>query len=195
MKKEELVVLVDAENNVIGTAPKATVHTADTPLHRAFSCFVFRSNGNMVLQQRAGVKVTWPLIWSNACCGHPLPDETNVHAVSRRLRFELGLTVPENEIHEVLPNFQYKATLHGVMENEICPVFVVFSDAEMNPNEAEVETTKELPWNNFIAQLLDPNDAQHDGLSVWCRQEAALLATSETFQSLWQLHINDPQTA
>lgn len=37
----ELVVLVDEENNIIGTMPKSEVHSANTPLHRAFSVFLF----------------------------------------------------------------------------------------------------------------------------------------------------------
>lgn len=38
---EELVVLVDEHNNEIGTMPKLAAHSANTPLHRAFSIFLF----------------------------------------------------------------------------------------------------------------------------------------------------------
>lgn len=60
---QEIVVLVDDANNVLGTAPKATVHTDSTPLHRAFSCFCFRRDGKLLTQRRALHKITWPGMW------------------------------------------------------------------------------------------------------------------------------------
>lgn len=47
---EELVVLIDEDNNEIGTAPKATIHRKKTPLHRAFSCFLFNKKGELLIQ-------------------------------------------------------------------------------------------------------------------------------------------------
>jgi len=46
-------------------------------LHRAFSVFLFNSEGKLLMQQRAAQKVTYPLFWTNTCCSHPLnlPDE------------------------------------------------------------------------------------------------------------------------
>ena len=71
----EEVVLLSNEGRAIGRANKAAVHTKNTPLHYAFSIFIFNSRGQMLVQQRAWSKPTWPSIWSNACCGHPLPGE------------------------------------------------------------------------------------------------------------------------
>ena len=36
----EFVHLCDVDGTVTGTAPKSEVHTTDTALHRAFSCYV-----------------------------------------------------------------------------------------------------------------------------------------------------------
>src|SRR5205823_3519011 len=88
----ELVILVDEQNNALGTTPKADVHGPTTPLHRGFSSFVFRSSDqHVLLQQRSAKKRTWPLMWSNSCCGHPGPGESNIGAAIRRLKYELGL--------------------------------------------------------------------------------------------------------
>ncbi|MGY8694123.1 MAG: NUDIX domain-containing protein, partial [Verrucomicrobiia bacterium] len=57
---------------------KNSVHTANTPLHSAFSIFLFDGKGNMLTQQRALSKKTWPGIWSNACCGHPASGESHL---------------------------------------------------------------------------------------------------------------------
>lgn len=73
---EEHVVLVNENNEVLGTAPKATVHTNNTPLHKAFSCFIFNSQGQLLLQQRSHIK-NLALVWSNSVCGHPSLNEDN----------------------------------------------------------------------------------------------------------------------
>ena len=84
------VILVDDDNRVLGTAPRSTVHTTETPLHRAFSCHVRRSDGRWLLSRRAVTKLTWPGGWTNAFCGPPQPDEDPVEAIVRHGRDELG---------------------------------------------------------------------------------------------------------
>lgn len=41
-------------------------------LHRAFSVFLFNSEGKLLLQQRSKDKITFALDWTNTCCSHPL---------------------------------------------------------------------------------------------------------------------------
>lgn len=42
-------------------------------LHRAFSVFLFRPcDGKLLLQRRADEKITFPGMWTNTCCSHPL---------------------------------------------------------------------------------------------------------------------------
>lgn len=183
---EELVVLVDESNTAIGTCPKALVHTGDTPLHRAFSCFVFNQRGELLLQQRSRTKKTWPLVWSNSCCGHPQPEESSLAAVGRRLKQELRLQ--PTQIFEVLPDYRYRAEHLGVVENEICPVYVCWSEQTPVLDPAEVEACRYTNWSDFIAALRDPTDTDFDGFSPWCREESLLLDESEQFQQLWKLH-------
>src|SRR3954452_12131048 len=103
MTSDERVVLLDDEHRPAGTMPKADVHGADTPLHLAFSVYVFDSRDRLLVTRRALAKLTWAGVWTNTCCGHVRPDETPAEAATRRLQEELGLTVSSLDL--VLPDF------------------------------------------------------------------------------------------
>lgn len=134
---EELVVLLDEAGREVGTARKAEVHGRDTPLHLAFSCYVFNPDGEVLLTRRALGKKTWAGVWSNSFCGHPMPAEPVHSAVSRRGRMELGLDV--DDLTLALPGFRYRATdVSGMVENEVCPVYLSTTAGQPQPNTDEV---------------------------------------------------------
>jgi isopentenyl-diphosphate delta-isomerase len=134
---EDMVVLLDEAGNQIGTAPKSGVHGADTSLHLAFSCYVFNDHGEVLITRRALTKQTWPGVWTNSFCGHPAPDEALTDAVSRRAGFELGLDLAGIEL--ALPLFRYRATdSSGIVENEVCPVYLATAAGDPVPNPDEV---------------------------------------------------------
>ena len=133
----ETVVLLSDDGSVIGTAPKDTVHTTDTPLHLAFSCHVFDAEGRVLVTRRALGKKTWPGVWTNAFCGHPAPGEDTAEAIMRRAERELGLAV--SDVRVALPDFRYRAVdASGIVENEICPVFTARATGELAAADDEV---------------------------------------------------------
>lgn len=75
MKDIELVVLADEFGKPSGTAVKSEVHTTDTPLHFAFSCYVRNNKGDLLITRRALSKKTWPGVWTNSACGHLMPGK------------------------------------------------------------------------------------------------------------------------
>lgn len=135
LNKEEEVVLVDEENNVLGYMGKLEAHKKAL-LHRAISVIIFNSKGEMLIQQRALTKYHWAGIWSNTCCSHPRKDESFKTAAERRLFEELGIKTPlKEEFH-----FIYKAydKPSGLTEWEYDTVFTgVFNDS-FNFNKEEV---------------------------------------------------------
>ena len=162
----ELVVLLDELGRPTGTAPKATVHTTDTPLHLAFSCWLLDEDGRVLLTRRAAVKRTWPGIWTNAFCGHPGPGEAIPEALHRRARQELGAAVAPPA--PALPDFRYRAVMaDGIVENEVCPVFTSRLLGPLRPDPAEVDDHR---WTSVPA-LLDAVAREPEAYSPWLREQ------------------------
>ncbi len=168
-RTRELVVLLDEAGRAVGTADKAGVHHAETPLHLAFSVHLFDSDGRVLVTRRALTKQTFPGVWTNSCCGHPGPGEDIADAVRRRVRQELGAEV--TDLRLVLPAFRYRAEQDGVVENEMCPVFVGSAAGPVDPDPAEVDSVSWEPWVDFRAGVLDGDRP----VSVWCREQVEQL--------------------
>ena len=167
----ESVVLLDEAGRALGTAAKAAVHHAETPLHLAFSCYLFNGAGEFLLTRRADTKRTWPGVWTNTCCGHPLPGEPVPDSVRRRLRQELGITAAELVL--VLPRFRYRARMaNGVLENEVCPVYAAYSDVPLDPDPAEVAETRWVDWGQFREAVRTGRQP----ISPWCAMQLVELA-------------------
>lgn len=139
---EERVVLVDGADRETGSMEKLAAHRDGGHLHRAFSILLFDANGRWLLQRRAAGKYHFPGLWTNACCSHPRPGESVADAAARRLREELGVTVPLEERFafvyradspaELLTEWEYDHVLTGVLPE----------GAALAPDPAEVEEVR-----------------------------------------------------
>ena len=171
---EELVVLLDEAGKPAGTMPKAQVHGPDTPLHLAFSVYLFDSGGRLLVTRRALGKRTWPGVWTNSCCGHPGPGEDPAAAAERRLGQELGLRPDRLEL--VLPDFTDRAVAaDGIVEHEVCPVFFAGIEGDPQPpptpDPEEVADWRWVPWAAFRAVAATAPWA----LSPWAVEQVAAL--------------------
>ena len=166
----EQVVLLDAAGRAVGTAPKAAVHTDRTPLHLAFSCYVFdgplERAPYLLVTRRAEHKRTWPGVWTNSFCGHPGPGEELAEAVRRRAHQELGVAL--TDLRLVLPAFRYTATMpDGTRENELCPVFAAVTSDAVHPDAEEVAEAAWVPWEAFADEVLTGART----VSPWCIEQ------------------------
>ena len=140
----EEVILVAPDGSAVGTALKSAVHTSDTPLHLAFSCYLLDRGGRVLVTRRALGKRTWPGVWSNSFCGHPAPGEQLDAALHRRVQQELGVSLRDLEL--ALPDFRYRAVdASGIVENELCPVYTAVIDETPLPDPDEIV---EWAWAN-----------------------------------------------
>lgn len=131
----EYVVLVDEQDNAIGTMEKQQAHVEGV-LHRAFSIFIFNSENKLLLQKRASSKYHCGGLWTNTCCSHPREKENILDAAKRRLHEEMGMRC---EIKPIF-SFVYKAEFeNGLTEHEFDHVFFGQSNQVPELNLEEVE--------------------------------------------------------
>lgn len=168
----DYVVLVTEKNEPLGTKEKLSAHSSDTPLHRGFSIFIFNDKKELLLQQRSNKKKTWPGVWTNSCCGHPMLEESVVDAAKRRLDFELR--VQAKDIAVILPDYRYRFEKDGIVENEICPVMIGYCDNQPTLNPDEVQAFRWIPWTEWVKET-KKNPKKY---SPWCVEETQLLVAS-----------------
>lgn len=100
----ETVFQVDQDDGIIGKLTKFAAHRINpsnqlAPLHRAFSVFLWNEQGHLLVQRRSAKKITFPLMWANSCCSHPIAEcpgeELGVDGVKlaaiRKIEHELGI--------------------------------------------------------------------------------------------------------
>lgn len=182
---DDMIVYCDESGAPTGTEQKLAAHDAETKRHLAFSVFLFNEKGELLLQQRALTKKTWPGVWSNTCCGHVMLHESTEAAAHRRLKYELGMRV--DKLHLILPDFRYCAEKDGVVENEVCPVFVGCTTAFPKPNPDEVNDVKWVDLERFVVEVADPAN----GYSPWAREEVELLVSKDGLARLMKTPKNE----
>lgn len=161
--EEVKVILVDENDNEVGFMPKTEAHQKAV-LHRAISVFLVNNAGEWLLQQRALGKYHSAGLWTNTCCSHPLPGESNVDAATRRLKEEMGI---ENCALTLLFTFTYNEELaNGLIEHEFDHVF--FGVCDQNPviNEMEVLSYKFVNYQEMKKEITE----NPENYTVWFRK-------------------------
>lgn len=155
---EEQVILVDREDRVLGTMEKMEAHHKGV-LHRAFSVFVFNSQGELMLQQRAAHKYHSPELWTNTCCSHPRPGEVLEDAAHRRMQEEMGFDCPL----EYGFNFIYHKQVGELIEHELDHVWLGFSDQTPVLNPEEVQDWRYMS----LDQIREDMQIRPDSYTEW----------------------------
>lgn len=159
---EEQVILVDQNDNPIGTMEKMETHRLGL-LHRAFSIFIFNSKGELLLQQRALDKYHSAGKWTNTCCSHPRPNELIEEAAHRRLKEEIGLQCDLSHGF----NFIYEASFpNDLIEYEYDHVFFGISDVLPMPDTKEVASFKYIDLASLTADLAKNPDLYSAWLKI-----------------------------
>eukprot|EP00163_Fabomonas_tropica_P015817 TRINITY_DN28655_c0_g1_i1.p2 TRINITY_DN28655_c0_g1~~TRINITY_DN28655_c0_g1_i1.p2 ORF type:complete len:228 (+),score=71.59 TRINITY_DN28655_c0_g1_i1:96-779(+) len=189
LMKEECI-LVSPDDEAIGHDSKKACHLKPGKLHRAFSVFLINSKGELLLQRRAPAKITFPNLWTNTCCSHPLwrdeereeKDQLGVkRAAIRKLEHELG--IPANEVP--IEKFHFVTRIHYMadsdttwVEHEVDYILFIQADVTLKPEENEVCDTKWVSQEEMKALLADT--AAHVDYTPWF-----LLVVKNILYDLW----------
>jgi len=166
--KNDEVILVNEQDEEIGFMSKLEAHQKGV-LHRAFSVFIFNTNGEILLQQRALGKYHSEGLWSNTCCSHPLPHESAASGAVRRLQEEMGIQASLSFLY----SFLYKAELdNGLTEHELDYIFWGISDNEPIINTSEVSNYKYISVNDLKTDLQENPEKYTEWLKI-CFNEVA----------------------
>ncbi len=204
----EALILVDEQDRPLGRASKVKAHRHAGAYHRAFSVMLFDEQDRLLLQRRADDKITFPGIWANTCCSHPLDvpeerDETDGigvrRAAVRKLEQELGIKAVGVDDLTYVGRFRYQARQDETwIEREVDHLLVGrVNNLTVNPNPNEVAEVRWVSRDELEAMLIE-EDPEHP-VAPWFRCIAARLMTeawwtataAEDLQALRDDHIHD----
>ncbi|MCJ1472417.1 isopentenyl-diphosphate delta-isomerase idi1 [Lambiella insularis] len=171
---EEVCIVLDNDDNPIGSASKKVCHLMSNInaglLHRAFSVFLFDSSNRLLVQQRASEKITFPNMWTNTCCSHPLgvPGETGAdleaaiigvkRAAQRKLDHELGIQKSQVPLEDFrfLTRIHYLAPSDGKWgEHEVDYILFIQADVDLAVNANEVQATRYVSADELRRMFTD----------------------------------------
>ena len=191
----EAIIAVDESDNEIGDVSKVEAHHSSGMLHRAFSVLLFDSNNRLLLQKRASHKVTFPNVWANSCCSHPLYSESEreltdalgvKRAAVRKLNQELGISedqVPLSDFYFVTKMIYSSRMSEEWIEREIDHILIIKADVDVNFNENEVSEIKWVSQEELEEMLVA--EVEGDGeIAPWFRCIASRLMTDEWWQAV-----------
>ena len=174
----ENCILVDVDDRVIGSASKMDCHSGEGIRHRAFSVLLYDHDGRLLMQRRSQDKITFPGVWANSCCSHPLDIEGEngepvngvMTAARRKLVQELGYaasTVAQLEF-EHIGSFEYSCRWDSEWtEYEIDHVLVARTDAEPQPNPNEISEILWVDSTELEEMVSGKGDWQNRDVAPW----------------------------
>jgi len=149
---DEYVILVDENDNPIGSEEKVKCHLPNGKLHRAFTALLFDKNGRLVLTRRAKEKMLWPEDWDGTVASHPREGETYISSAERRMPEEVGISCKM----DYLMKFEYHVPYKNIgSENEICGTLIGIVDesTKFKMIEGEIDEIKWISASELLSEI------------------------------------------
>ena len=174
----ENCIIVDENDRISGQDSKINCHIGEGRLHRAFSVLIFDLDNRLLIQQRADEKITFPSIWANSCCSHPLyqnGEEEGIEgakkAAVRKMTQELGIQdglIQSNDLN-FITKMHYKARADKKwIEHEVDYIFAIKVDVDINPNTNEIQKTRYVNQKE-LNNLFDKANSDDVRIGPWFR--------------------------
>jgi len=181
----EPCILVDSLDQAVGVASKRECHAMEngtSPLHRAFSLFIFNQKDELLLQQRSDTKITFPSLWTNTCCSHPLAirgerEEEEAlgvrRAAQRRVEIELGVENSVAAVEDImyLTRILYSAPSSGEWGEHELDYMLILRLAETPKLSPSVEEVQAVEWvaRGDMQEFLRDLESRGVGITPWFR--------------------------
>lgn len=153
------VVMIDENDQEIGTTGLVEAHRDPGIRHRAFSLQLYRMRDGkyeLLLQQRAVGKPVFPFFWANTCCYNMAPGEKYIERAVTRVKEEMGVVVGESTLRELYKFSYYAPDVEGWCENELDTVIV---------GECPPSSTTSEGYEDFVK--LNPDEAMGSRWVGW----------------------------
>ena len=117
---------VDRNDRIIGVASRSEAHRLML-FHRAVHVYAWGKSGGLILQKRSLSKDLEPGKWTVSCSGHVDRGETYLHAAVREMKEELGLSLQDTDLCELLQSDPSPQNGHEFVRSygvrrEVCPI-------------------------------------------------------------------------
>jgi isopentenyl-diphosphate delta-isomerase type 1 len=158
--------IVDAQDRVIGSAPRSQVH-AQGLFHRAVHLWLFHPDGRLLLQKRSLSKDREPGRWTSSVSGHVNSGEEYDVAMNREIPEEIG--VPSATCQDFSKIKYFSAC--SETDQEFVWLYRAIHPGPFQPDPAEVADLEWFPLKQLEAKIKkQPQEFSSCLLHLWERR-------------------------
>jgi len=156
--QEELFVVVDKDDHVVGYRTRSDCHHDKTLIHRTVGVIVFDDTNKVLLHKRSQTKDLEPGFWGISAAGHVTKGQTYDEAAQRELKEELGVRLPIT--------YQKKFLSHTNAETEMSTLYTARYNGPFHPDKTEVGQIRFVDKDELLRKMLSGEIV----LTSWAQQ-------------------------
>ncbi len=158
---DELVDLLNSSGDKIGkTAMKSEAHLHGL-FHPTIHVWLYTLNGQILIQQRARNKDTFPLLWDVSVAGHIGAGEDILVSAVREVKEEIGLTIQKEDLKKIGVFKSVQKHNEFLTDCEFHHTFLCELKVELTrlkKQESEVENLTLISIPSFSEALENPSE-------------------------------------
>jgi isopentenyl-diphosphate delta-isomerase type 1 len=132
--QEEMFIVVDRKDNVIGYRSRYDCHHDKKLIHRSVGALIFNDQGELLMQKRSLTKDTDPGHWDISTAGHVRKGNSYDETIRREIKEELGIETSFKQIQ--------KRIFEMSTETEMGVLYQAKFNGKFHPNKIEVDRVK-----------------------------------------------------
>ena len=158
---DELVDLLDNKGEKIGkTALKSEAHRLGL-FHPTIHVWFYTEDAQILIQQRAKNKDTFPLLWDVSVAGHIGAGEDILVSAVREVQEEIGLTIQKEDLKKIVVFKSIQKHNEFLIDCEFHQTFLCELKVEitrLKKQESEVENLALISTKAFSEALKNPDE-------------------------------------